>query len=132
LTVVEGVEQTPEAFVAWMEGNPALIATPGPAETIGQGLPALTVDVEIPATATKDDPDCPVACTNFVGLQDGSGIYGNLVGEKTRIYLAQISYGGQTHLLVVSVEVSEAANFDAVLPGAQGIIDTFRMPVDPA
>lgn len=132
LAVVEGIERTPEALIAWMVTNPAIIATPGPPATIGEGIPAATVDVEIPRTAVKDDPECPTICTNFLGLADASDTYGNLLGERTRIYFAQVRYGGQVHMVTVYVEMVDRADFDAVLPNAQRIIDTFRLPVDPA
>jgi len=131
-TRVQGIERTPEALVAWMQTDPALIATPGPAATVGDGIPALTVDLEIPTTAIKDTPDCPEICTNYIGFENGPDEHGLLLGERTRIYFAPVTYGGVEHLLVVSVEVVDLADFDAVLPVAQQIIDTFRMPVEPA
>jgi hypothetical protein len=132
LTRVEGIERTPDALIAWMRSNPALIATPAPAATIGDGIPAQTVDLEIPDTAIKDTADCPEICTNYLGFENGPDAHGLFLGERTRIYFAPVSYGGQEHLLVVSVEVVDQANFAAVMPMAQQIIDTFGMPVDPA
>ena len=132
LTRVTGVDRTPEALVAWLQSNPTLIATPGPTVMVANDIPADTVDLEVSDAATKEVSDCPAACTNYLGFENGPDAHGLLRGEKTRIYFAPVTYGGQDHLLTLSVEVVDGTDFDAVLPIAEQLLRTIRMPIAPA
>lgn len=132
LTRVPRVDRTAAEMIAAWQQNPALIVTPGPDATIGDGIPATTVDLQVSDAAPKEAPDCPDLCTNFIGFENGPDAHGIFRGENTRMYFAPVSYGGQTHLMTLSVEVIDAADFDAVLPDAQQLIATLRMPVEAA
>jgi hypothetical protein len=132
LARVAGVDRTPEALVASLQSNPTLIATPGPMVLVADGIPAVTVDLTVSDAATKEDPECPDICTNYLGFENGPPAHGLVRGAKTRIYFAPVTYGGQTHLLTLSVEVIDSTQFDALLPTAEELLRTIRMPVAPA
>jgi hypothetical protein len=73
---VQGVERTPAALMAWWQTDPTLIVKPGPSATIGGGLPAVTIDLEVPDRATREVADCPDVCTNFLGVENPPDTYG--------------------------------------------------------
>lgn len=131
LTRVNGVDRTPEALVASLQSNPTLIATSGPTVMVANEIPAVTLDLEVSDAATKEDAECPDICTNFLGFENGPDAHGLVRGEKTRMYFAPVTYGGQVHLLTLSVEVIDKSLFDSVLPTAEQLLRTIRMPVAP-
>jgi hypothetical protein len=132
LAPVAGMFDTSDKWVAWLQANPTLIATPGPMVMVWDTNSATTVDLEVSDQATMEFSDCPDLCTNFLGFDTGTDTYGLVRGEKTRFYLASVTYGGQVHLLILSVEVVDGTEFDAVLPTAEELLRTIRMPVAPA
>jgi hypothetical protein len=48
------------------------------------------------------------------------------------MYLSDISYGGQTHLLAVAIDAPDPAALKAFAPAAERVIDSARAPVSPA
>jgi hypothetical protein len=126
---VEGVERTPAALTAWLLENPTLVAKLGPSTTVGNGIPAATIDLSVSDKATVEVSDCPDLCTNYLGFENGPDAHGVVRPGVTRVYFAPITYGGQSHLLTVAYEALDRATFDSELNHAQRIIDTIRMPV---
>jgi hypothetical protein len=126
---VQGVDRTPSAITAWLLANPTLIAKVGPPATVGNGIPAVTIDLSVSDKATMEFPDCPDICTNYLGFENGPDAHGLARPGVTRIYFAPITYGGQPHLLTVSYEALDKATFESELNHAQRIIDAIRMPV---
>ena len=123
----------------WQEASVRRMFNTGPQSERGgktvmvaNDIPADTVDLEVSDAATKEVSDCPAACTNYLGFENGPDAHGLLRGEKTRIYFAPVTYGGQDHLLTLSVKVVDGTDFDAVLPIAEQLLRTICMPIAPA
>jgi hypothetical protein len=49
-----------------------------------------------------------------------------------RLYVSDVSYGGQTHLFVVAVYPDDPADMASFLPDAERLIATVRVPATPA
>ena len=50
----------------------------------------------------------------------------------TRFYFSDVEYGGKTHLFVAAVEGLDKAQLDAGLPAAERLIESAKVPADPA
>jgi hypothetical protein len=88
------------------------------------------VDVRVSTRAKNDDPGCPEkACANFIQFPQWDGPYG-IAGTKavTRVYIADVRYGGARHLFVVAVEALSTPQLQAFLPTAKKLIATVRVP----
>jgi len=85
---VQGVERTPSAISAWLLANPTLIGKVAPATTVGNGLPAVVVDLAVSAKATKEVSDCPDICTNYLGFENGPSAHGLARPGVARVYFA--------------------------------------------
>jgi len=53
-------------------------------------------------------------------------------GGVTRFYLSDVKYGGKTHLFVAAVEGVDKAQLDAGLPAAERLVESAKVPADPA
>jgi hypothetical protein len=126
---VDGVARTPDALIAWLRANPALIAAPAPATTVAGGLPASVVDLRVSDKATREVADCPDICTNYLGFENGPDAHGLARPGVTRIWFAPVMYGGQSHLVTISFETPDEATFAAELAHAMQLVDSIQMPV---
>lgn len=133
LTRMNGVPLTTDGVVGWLRANPNLSVTAPRKGTIGSDLPATVVDVSVASKASNDDPDCPAKpCANFLGFPQWGEPYGIAGGGVTRFYLADVKYGGETHLFVAAVEGIDKTQLDAGLPAAERLIESAKVPADPA
>jgi hypothetical protein len=133
LARVEGVPGTADGVVGWLRANPNLSVTTPSKGTIGSDLPATVVDVSVAGKADNDDPGCPAKpCANFLGFPQWGETYGIAGGGVTRFYLSDVKYGGKTHLFVAAVEGIDKAQLDAALPAAERLIESAKVPADPA
>jgi len=133
LARVEGVAGTADGVVGWLRANPNLSVTTQSKGTIGSDLPATVVDVSVAGKADNDDPGCPAKpCANFLGFPQWGETYGIAGGGVTRFYLSDVKYGGKTHLFVAAVEGIDKAQLDAGLPAAERLIESAKVPADPA
>ena len=133
LTPVQGVPNTTDAVVGWLRANPNLSVTAPRKGTIGSDLPATVVDVSVAGEAENDDPGCPAKpCANFLGFPQWGEPYGIAGRGVTRFYFSDVEYGGKTHLFVAAVEGLDKAQFDAGLPAAGRLIESAKVPADPA
>jgi hypothetical protein len=133
LEPVKGVPGTAEGVVGWLRANPNLSVTTPRKGTIGSDLPATVVDVRVAAKAKNDDPGCPAKpCANFLGFPQWGEPYGIAGGGVTRFYFSDVKYGGQTHLFVAAVEGIDNAQLDAGLPAAEELIESAKVPAEPA
>jgi hypothetical protein len=130
---VNGVPLTTDGVVGWLRANPNLSVTAPRKGTIGSDLPATVVDVSVAGKAENDDPDCPAKpCANVLGFPQWGEPYGIAGGGVTRFYLADVKYGGKTHLFVAAVEGVDKTQLDAGLPAAERLIESAKVPADPA
>ena len=130
---VNGVPVTADGVVGWLGANPNLSVTAPRKGTIGSDLPATVVDVSVADKAANDDPGCPAKpCANFLGFPQWGEPYGIAGGGVTRFYFSDVKYGGKTHLFVAAVEGLDKAQLDAGLPAAEQVIESTKVPADPA
>jgi hypothetical protein len=133
LTPVEGAPRTADGVVGWLRANRNLSVTAPSSGAIGAGLPATVVDVSVAAKADNDDPGCPAKpCANFLGFPQWGEPYGIAGGGVTRFYFSDVKYGGRAHLLVAAVEGLDKAHLEAGLPAAERLIESAKVPANPA
>ena len=133
LTRLNGVPGTADGVVGWLRANPNLSVSSPSKGTIGSELPATVVDVSVAKKADNDDPGCPAKpCANFLGFPQWGEPYGIAGGGVTRFYFSDVKYGGKAHLFVAAVEGIDEAKLDAGLPAAERVIESAKVPADPA
>ena len=108
------VASTPEALTTWLSEQPGLIVSKPQAVTIGAGIPAISVVVDVDPTARNDFAGCLSAvCKNTLvdpvhwpdggtGPErdpDGSGIV-------YRYYFAMVGRAPNRHLLAIALEAN--------------------------
>ena len=92
-------------------------------------LQARTVDVDLSAKATKEDPHCPKACISYLAFK-GPGYafpYGTALGEPARIYFTEIRIGGRVHTLAISFDSASKQTFGQLLPTVTAMIKGLRI-----
>jgi len=130
---VDGVPLTVSGILGWLQGDSNFVISAPEAGSIGAGVPATVVDLSIAAGAVNDDPGCPVGtCLNFLGFPQWNppGVWGIAGTQVQRIYLADVSYGGVTHLFVVVIYPDDPANMDSLRQLAEPMIGSVRVPVE--
>jgi hypothetical protein len=121
-----GVGRTADAIVTWLTTLPGLVtSTPAPI-TIG-GLSGKMVDLSVSPTWTAT---CPYAyspglrlVSTLSGPEATGGIDWNVQGEgRTRIIALDL---GDGRALVIDIEAQNKADYDALLPDAMQVVNTF-------
>jgi hypothetical protein len=130
-----GVPSTTSGLLAWLKGRPNLHVSEPQSGTIGTGaLPAKLVDIEISSKAVNEASDCPArACADFLTWPNsGDNIYGLAEPAVLRLYLADVRYGGRSHLFAIGIEGKDQADLKVFLPVAEQLIASASAPVNPA
>ncbi|WP_019073328.1 hypothetical protein [Streptomyces hokutonensis] len=130
-----GVPRTTSGLLTWLKGRPNLHVSEPKSGTIGTGaLPAKLVDIEISSKAVNEASDCPArACADFLTWPNaGDNIYGLAEPAVLRLYLADVRYGGRSHLFAVGIEGKDQADLKVFLPAAEQLIASASAPVSPA
>jgi hypothetical protein len=128
---VEGVPQTEAGLLDWLRRSLDLDLTEPKPGAIGN-VPATQVDVTISAEATNDDPGCPARlCVNPLRFPQWDGPWGMAGEAATRLWLADVRYGGVRHLFVAAVEGRSRADLAKKLPAAERLLRSVRVPVEP-
>jgi hypothetical protein len=131
---VAGVSRTTAGMLEWFAARPNLLVSNRHPASIGAGhLSATVIDMTVASHAVNEDPNCPsAACVVFLTWPNAPGMYAIGGPGVFRLYLSDITYGGQRHLLAVGIESKNPADFAAWLPTAEALIATARAPVSPA
>jgi hypothetical protein len=124
-----GVGHSAAAIGAWLTTLPGLVATAPSPVTIG-GLSGVTVDLSVSPGWTGT---CPYAysqglplVSTFVDAEPsgGGGFDWNVQGDgRTRAILLDI---GDGRVLLLDIEAQSKATYDAFLPGAMQVVNTFQ------
>jgi hypothetical protein len=128
---IGGVPLTAGGLLDWMRSSPNLELSSPTHGAIGE-LPATVVDVRVADDAVNDDPNCPVrACFNFLGFPQWVGPWG-IAGGPVRFYLSDVTYGGADHLFVAAIYPEDPADMQTLGRAGERLIDTVRVPAEPA
>ena len=129
---VAGVKPTAAGLVDWLRQSLDLDLTEPKDGKLGD-LPATVVDMSVSAEATNDDPGCPARlCVNPFRFPQWDGPYGIAGDAVTRLLLTDVRYGGRRHLLVAAIEGTSRADLERRLPAAERLLETVRVPAEPA
>jgi hypothetical protein len=127
--VAPGVGRTPAALIRWLRGNPNFAVSPPKTRRIAGGLAALSVDLDVTATAPREDPGCPGPCiTWFVFGEPRPFGFGTGEGEPVRLYLATLGSGTSRHTFAVAVDTPSPAAFRKIAPVADRILASVKLP----
>ncbi|WP_435229453.1 hypothetical protein [Streptomyces sp. Tue6028] len=130
-----GVPGTASRLVGWLRSRPNLQVSKPRSGTIGHGaLPAEVVDIAISGKAVNEASDCPVrACADFLTWPNsGDNVYGIAEPAVLRLYLADVEYGGRSHLFAIGIEGRDQADLKVFLPEAEHLIASAHAPVSAA
>jgi len=127
-----GVAGTPIALIEWLRSNPNLSVSEPTTTTIGQDVPATSVDLTVASDAENGDPRCPpgLACVNlflFRGPTYNFG-YGISSDQRLRFTFAEIGSGDATRTLFVLHEVVPADRLTDFATRAGPMIASLRLP----
>jgi hypothetical protein len=128
---VYGVPNTPEAMAAWLEADPDLTVGPPTEGTIGDGIPAIVLDIGIAPDAVNDYVCSTYGpyehCVDFLTFHLFGEPFGFVDQDRVRLFLSSFDFEGNPHTLVVAVEGQDQATLTGFLPTAQAIIDSIRL-----
>lgn len=124
---IQDVPRTAAEYVEWLSARPHLVVSKAVATTIG-ALPATSVDIRLAATAPRQYEDCPAACVTFLKVAAFDHSDGVLGDDVYRFYLADVSYSGSDHMLVVKVEGRDAGDLRTVLERVEPMLETVVVP----
>lgn len=121
-----GLGRTADAIVTWLAALPGLVTTSPVSVTIG-GLSGRMIDISVAPTWTTS---CPYAYTTglplvstFTDSAAGPGLDWNIQGEgRTRIVALDLPDG---RALIIDIEAQNKADYDALLPGAMELVNSF-------
>jgi hypothetical protein len=129
---VTGVPMTAQGLLKWMQNDPRLVVSDEHKGRIGD-LPATVVDVSVAEGARNDDPGCPTpVCVLFLGFPQWDGSFGITDQQTPRLYLSNVTYGGEQHLSVAVIYADLAADTDVFRPRGEDLIATVQVPAGPA
>jgi hypothetical protein len=124
---VQGVPSTAAAIEAWFRGDENYRVLRAENTTIGP-LPARAIDVALSAQAPEQYPDCGAPCVDGLSFEQWNDLGGIRGKDIDRYYLADISYGGENHLLSVSVQSSGLEHLDSLIPRVEAVLATVLLP----
>jgi hypothetical protein len=83
------------------------------------------------ADAENEDHECPfeVCIAPFTWVNAGPYVYGTTPPWVLRLYVSDVTYGGEQHTLTVAIEAADQATLDAFRPDAERLIDSASVPV---
>lgn len=121
-----GVGRSADELVAWLATLPGLVTTAPIPVTIG-GLSGKQIDLSVAPTWTATcsyayTPGRPLVSTFFGGTPVNQFDW-NIQGDgRTRIIALDL---GDGRALIIDIEAQNKADYDALLPGAMEVVNTF-------
>ena len=122
------VGRTPAALIAWLRSNPDFVVSAPVRQRIAHGIKAASVDLDVSAAAPRSDPGCPGPCLDYFVWPRFGFVYGTGQGEPIRLFFATLGTNVKRHTFVISIDTPNADVFAAVVPIAEKIIDSVRLP----
>jgi hypothetical protein len=129
-TVLPEVGRTPGALITWLRSDSDFIVTVPTTRVIAGGLKTQVVDLDVAASAPRQDPGCPGPCLGEFAFNGPHYhfSYGTGRGEPIRLYFATLGSGATEHTLLISLDTPSARAFKTVLPVASRILASVRLP----
>jgi hypothetical protein len=143
--LIPGASDTPVALLRLLKSNPNLVISGETMRTIGDGIEALSFDLDLSENAPRVDPSCalrnkttygrspttygPSPCYSY--FSNGGAPFGTAKGEPVRMYLAQIGDEGTRHILLVildNADAADAAGWTQLVAAAERALPTLRLP----
>ncbi len=124
------VGRTPMALIRWLRHNPDFVVSAPTTQRIAGNLAAKSVDLNLSATAPREDPSCPSPCVTYF-VFNGPGYsfpYGTGRGEPVRLYFATIPSDKAKHTFTISIDAPSSKAFNAVIRTAEKILASVRLP----
>jgi hypothetical protein len=130
--LVHGVKHTPTALIAWLRHNPNLLVSSPVTRRIAGGRATKSVNLDLKATAPREDPSCPGPCLTYFKFRGGhyDFPFGTTRGEPVRLYFARLGDGRTKHTFAISVDAPSAKAFHAVIGPAEKILTSITLPAN--
>jgi hypothetical protein len=129
--ILTKVGRTPAALVAWLRQNANFVVSAPTKKRIAHSLTATSVKLDVSAKAPKEDPTCTTPCVTYFVFHGPNYDfpYSTEHGFPLRLYFATLHRGTKTHTFLISVEPSSAAALMTILPVAERILRSVRLPL---
>jgi len=129
---VTGVPNTPKGLYDWLAANRNLTVSTAQPVAIGDGIPAIALDLRVSDTTVNLDPNCPGrACVDFLWhTPPWSAPFGISDTERLRLYLAQVGRGAKANTLVIAVSAVDDRELTAFAPRVLSVLASIRLPDD--
>jgi hypothetical protein len=129
------VPNTAAGLLEWIRSSGRVDASEPVAGAIGE-LPAMVVDVTVAPDAENEEVGNPYCerrtCILFLGFPRWNAPWGIAGDQVQRLYLADVTYGGKAHVFVAVVYPYDEADLDAFQATADPVLETIRVPAEPA
>jgi hypothetical protein len=128
--VVPDVGRTPPDLIRWLRRNPNFVVSAPKTRRIAGGLAAKSIDLDVAAIAPREDPGCTAACVTYFVFKGPHYAfpYGTGRGEPIRLFFALVGTGKAPHTFTVSIDTPSPTAFKAVIPIAQRILASVKLP----
>ena len=127
---LHGIGRTPKALVEWLGHDRDLVVSQPVRRRIAGRVTAISVDLDLSATAPREDPSCPGPCLTYLGFRGRN--YGFEFGSgrqmPVRLYFASVRRGGKTRILAVAIDTPSARAFNAALAPVETMLASVRLP----
>ena len=130
-TQITGVGPRAEDLVEWFTANQYVSMSAPRTGAIGE-LPATVFDLSLSdGVSHAENPDCPTVCAFLVGYPQWDDGFAIATPLATRWYVADVAYGGQTHLFVIVLVAVDADALATLAPIAEALLATVKVPATP-
>jgi hypothetical protein len=127
---LHGIRRTPQALVEWLRHDPDFVVSQPVHRRIAGRVTAISVDLDLSATAPREDPSCPEPCLTYLGFRGRN--YGFDFGSgrhmPVRLYFASVRRGGRTRILAVAIDTPSAQAFNAALGPVESMLASVKLP----
>jgi basic membrane lipoprotein Med (substrate-binding protein (PBP1-ABC) superfamily)/DNA-binding SARP family transcriptional activator len=114
------------ALSEWLQANPNLTVVKNEGLVV-DGIPFESFDVAVAADGINDDPGCPAKpCVSIFGFPEWLFPAALAMTSHQRLYLADVEYGGQKHLMVIATD--GPGNTEAVAEQTEPVLNTLQIP----
>jgi hypothetical protein len=131
--ILRDVGSSSAALVHWITSNPDfdVVDRPHPV-TVGQGITATQVTVQVSHTARSTDPGCPDnprCAAVFRGPSWSSDLFYGIGGEETvQLLFATVPFAGRSSTLVIALDAMSPSEVLEVRRASQPFLDSLRLP----